>query len=202
MPKQNVLIINGKKYEATTGVLLDKPPKHKTSTKPPAKSKQHKAPTKPAAKPKRQPAKNLNAHKPAKASTLMRKGLAKPGASTKRKIKTSSHVDTLKKQSTAKIEIKKPAHKVDKQLLSYAQRIKKSPLIRHFNPITDVEYKFEPASPPSNVSSQPRPAKKAKRKPQTTEELLDYAISQANSHEQPLAPKPKRKLRLKIKRKV
>ncbi len=215
MAKQNILIINGKKYESTTGELLDAPkksisakkPKSKTSpkkAKAPSKVASAKKPLKPKPKAERKAATSIAPHKPAKAQTLMRKGLSKPEASTKRKLRTTTHLATTNKTVPPKIEVKKSALKVDKQLLSYASKIKKSPLIRHFNPVPKSEYSFE-ASTKTNitpVSAKSVAVKNPKRKPQTTEELLEYAISQATSHEEPLAPKPKRKLKLRLKRKA
>lgn len=197
--KNNIIMINGKEYDAATGNLmiggqpvpLPDDTQIAEQTKP-AKAKPHKKP--------HEVAKNVAAHKPKQASTLMRRVVSKPSKGLKRSLKTQGPVDATLNADKPMIASKTSVKKVDSRLLGYAKKIHRSPLIQHFSSAAaqDLDQTTTPA--PAEVSKPKNPPKlqpskptySGKKKPQTTEELLEYALAHANSHEQKPPPKKSR----------
>jgi hypothetical protein len=199
--KQNIIHINGKRYDAHTGAPLDR--EHRASSpaivKPIAikhtpettrlKARHHS--TKRAAKP-------VAHHKPQRSTTLMRQAVHKPGASLTRRIKVQSHTGALTEQPSGKIVSKLSFGAANHRRLDQANRIKRSDLIMHFNP-RQPGYSTEritvtinpPAAKPKPVPRQPAPE---------IDDIFERAIQQATSHLEP-APKKARKHHFRLARK-
>jgi hypothetical protein len=162
----NIIEINGKRYDAHTGAALDAP-----AVKPVHTSTSHvltpKPVTKtPTAKPvvhdvvRNQP-KHAAAHKPQPAKTLMRSAVKKPSGSLKRHIKAQTHTGTLAKQPIAEVIAKSSIHRVDEKRMKLAKRVPKSKLVTHFNDLGAASYQplvaatvgSEPFVPPTVAPS-------------------------------------------------
>lgn len=202
---KNFIEINGKRYDALTGVLvvaggtptvavkvsaaeeqiskLPKTPSHKSVVTKTAKGR--------AVRP-------VTAHAPARARTLMRRSVAKPAPSLKRHFKAIASIDALTPQPTFNLKIKASVLSLDDKRLRHAQHVLKSKAISRFG-----QGLAQPSLTPIKVSvstPQPHPvnhyraASKAKR-PKTTAELLELALSQATGHlEPPVEPARHRRL--------
>lgn len=210
--KKNILVINSREYDALTGLPLDgKTLKPKSGTEPKPHidkkpiailAKQPKAKTaNNKTKTAHKPAMNVSAHKPKPAATLNRLGVKKPPKSLKRTIKTQGHVESIAKFPASTIRVKKSAKKIDNKLLLYAKRIHRSPLIKHFSSVAASDLNLTGSTSTSTDAAKPKAPPKLSntatayvktQKPKTTEELLEYAISQATSHEQKPPPKKSR----------
>ena len=190
----NIIEINGKRYDAKTGALLaihSKPthlePKTTANKKPPATKKPSMHDV------IRHPAKPAAAHQPTPSKTLMRQAVKKPSPAPKQKLKAQGPSDLSTHASLAEVVVNKSAKSLDKKKLAKASTIPKSHLITHFSATTSDVNSPEPSptstktemSPPIPISHS---AKSAKLKPQTTSELLEHAVNNAKSHEEP-APK-------------
>lgn len=199
----NIITINGRDYDAKTGIALDggKPaskPKLKTpakTTKVIAKKPSTAAKTtiKQSANSKKahKQAANLKPHAPKSATTLMRKAVKKPSSKSKSSLKVAGEIRVEPKVSHGAINTK---------LLSYAKRIHKSPLIKHFGDMaaSDLAVQQTNTKTPATTKKPTYKPTNVKKKPKTTAELLDYAIAQSTSHEQ--AP-PAKRSRNPLKRK-
>ncbi len=195
MNTNNVIEINGRKYDAVSGMPLDGKPAKKASAK--------KAPAKKAAKPAAVKAKSAkpnkararavapaaSTHRPQGAKTLMRHAVRKP-VITATKSKTSSRIraSKLAKPPLATVARKASVHKIDVDRLQHATRISQSHLIHHFSdlPLTDYIAPSQPVSEPTPVAAVEEVAESPRLG--RTEALLAHAIKHANSHEQPHHP--------------
>lgn len=179
--KNTIIVINGRKYDAKTGELLS-----------PAK-----------ARPARKAAPHAAAHKPARASTLMRKAVRKPSvAASTRRVKAQTPLDGKIARASFAIQAKSGVNSVEGSRLRRAKAIPRSQLISHFTSVSAAI--FSPQQPTATVfTTKPKittpaathtvksatpaaPSHATKAKPQTTAELLEYALRRATSHEQPL----------------
>lgn len=202
----NIIEINGNRYDARTGVLLSSHA-HESNNhvpkEPQAVELKSTSKSKTMHDVVRQPAKKAETHKPKPSKTLMRHAVKKPvPGQTKPKIKAQGPNDITFKDPLAAVEIKKSANNVDHKKLAKAARVPKSHLIAHFGKITsDIN---SPNPSPNPMPKQPAQAPKApsapKSKPKTTAELLDHAVMQANSHEQPAnkTKKPRKHRRMAL----
>lgn len=177
---------------------------HTKESTPPAP---HTTEMKPDPKPKsmhdvaRHPAKSAEAHKPKPSKTLMRHAVKKPAAGhAKPKLRVQGPSDVALSDSLASVEIKKSVKKVDHTKFAKASRVPKSSLIAHFGEVTSDAN--SPIPSPEPVKEAPvKPAlstTRNKSRAKTTAELLDHAIEQANSHEQPALKTKKRSKRPKM----
>lgn len=183
----NFIDINGVRYNARTGEYVahlyapaPKPHNHKPHLKSTIKK-----PT--MSDVVRQPGQHNAAHKPKTSQTLMRHAVKKPQPS-KRVVSES-----LVRHPVADIALKKSVKAIDNRRLSKAQAIPQSKLIRHFAPITsDTQVSVSVARPllsptaavvPSRPVSRSRPVHQSK--PRTTADLLEQALNNATSHQQP-----------------
>ena len=202
--------INGKRYDAHTGALLDH--EHHVPIQAPkpvaapvaaavAHHKQHKQTV-------RQPAKSATRHKQQRSTTLMRRTVRKPGASSKHHIKAQGHTGTLAEQPAYEIVPKLSFGVPDDKRLHRASRVKKSDLISHFNPdqtAYQASYKVSVTVNPVAVAKSadtPKPAAKAvPRQPAPDiDDIFERAIQNATSHLEP-SPKKAKKRRLHMSRK-
>lgn len=193
---KNIIEINGKRYDAKTGATLSDhghahpKPNHSPELKPVIK------------KPSmhdvvRHPAKPAAAHKPKPSKTLMRHAVKKPSATPpKPRLKAQGPSDLALSGSLAEVVVSKSAKRLDTKKLAQASKVPKSHLITHFSATTsDInspEPPPEPIEPPTTNHQPAAVATKSKNtKPQTTSELLEQAVLNARSHEEP-APKTRR----------
>lgn len=211
MGKINIIEINGKRYDVNSGATVGHPVRT-PSAKPktitvvtklePAqhKASDHAKPVKSAPQPRthtgRQRTNNSPRHTTQHSKTLMRRAVKKPAPSLKRRIKVQGHTGTLVEQPSSQIVEKISISSFDPKRLQRASHVKKSNLIKHFNPnqpvyavpVTVTKTVVEPVSLP--VADQPTAP---------TPDFLELAIQNATSHLEP-APKKPRKRRLHLTR--
>ena len=205
----NIIEINGKRYNATTGVPVaqtapqkpagrsvngivapDQPAILKASASEAKNSSGH------ASHPKtshgkdvaHHPATHAAAHPPQPSKILMRSAVSKPAPGSQRHIKAQGHTGTLVRQPSVLLQIKPSVLALDSKRLQHARRVAKSKIITHFNldPATPAQLSAANVEAPT-VTTVPvaRPAH-----PQTTADLLERALAAAHSHEQ-ASPKSK-----------
>lgn len=188
----NIIEINGKRYDARTGDVLvrhvaDSPPipiavKVEAAPRPAAPKA-----TKPHAV-NRVPAKHLASHQPSHSKTLMRGSVKKPTSHAKH-LKAHGHTDKSLTRPAAAIKPKSLAHSLNHRRLRHAGHIAKSGAVSRFRAaqpshIIPVTVK-KPASPVRHhVPPAPKPP--VHHKPRGHNELLERALEQASSHTQPL----------------
>src|SRR5581483_11764462 len=232
----SVVELNGRKYDAVTGELLDasEKPRHAAPSKGTAMDfvrpatngvRQHIVPAVPQT-PKhatsrktdltRVTPKHVAAHQPQHAQTLMRRAVSKPGASFKKQAKATSHTGALVKQPDLAIVPKQAAVTVDESRLKRAHHVPRSKLVRHFDTLSYARAAAgTPQQPVARTQARPtatlpvsvqapihrdtrqisqsaiaRPAPR-----QTSVDIFERALAQANSHRQPYHPvkrKPKK----------
>jgi hypothetical protein len=188
----NIIEINGKRYDAHTGDVLPPHSPAAAKAKPPAKVVAVHTASKPAP---HQVARTVTpqhiARHPAPSHTLMRQAVHKPTPGTKRHIKAYGHIDPLMAQPAQPIEPKKSASRLDEQRLKHAAQVSKSRLVRRFSEgltlAAPAALADQTLARPVSLAPASRPATAA-RQPRTTADLLERAIQHATSHEQP-APK-------------
>lgn len=220
--KQNILEINGRRYDARTGTALD--PHHQPAVvKPvavryetdetnapdsvPLKPSATERPTRPTVA--RKAAKHTARHKPQRSATLMRRTVRKPSASLKRHLRVQSHTSVLAEQPLAEVYHPPSFGMADDKRLKRASHVQKSHLIAHFNPDQpdyQPDYKASVAASRSGEKAEtPARAKpEAKAVPRTAapdiDDIFERAIQNATSHLEP-APSRPRKRRLRLPRK-
>lgn len=201
----HVIVINGRHYDAKTGRDLSggTPAAASDHAKPPSTTTRHvasahpathtPAPTshKPARRAARQPARHLAPHTPKRTQTLMRHSVRKPSPTLKRRLRVQGQAD-----SPLRPQVEAPAH------LSLSRRPARrhvvnthGQIISHFSPSLFVAVKHVPVAAPAPAKPS-RPAMKP-TKPQTTDELLEYAIQLASAPPTEHAPKHRRRKLLK-----
>lgn len=200
----NIIEIDGTKYDARTGAVLG--PSTAAATKKPSKAKQMDSAVK---KPTmsdvvRRPAKHAPSHAPATSHTLMRQSVKKPVPQPRKHTKAQGSVIAVSPVAASSIAPKKSVYNISDKRLKKAQKVIQSNLITHFAPVTSDSNTFSRLvqasgpKPPAGRSVEPitRPVGSPNTKPQTTSELLETALRQATSHEQkPVHPKRSHKLK-------
>lgn len=172
----NILHINGKKYDARTGAVLDHGAQTKLSVK-------HTI--------SRAPARHAKPHPQKSSRTLMRHIVKKPVAHKKAVKNASEHA-----VAKSTVALKHSVRKVNQHRVARANKIGQSKLISHFRAIQPTAYTATSTpTPPSAATSPVAPAPKAT--PHTTKSktasLLDNALKNARSHEQPPHKLPKKR---------
>lgn len=196
----NTIKINGKRYDAKTGDLLDSssPMTAKTKIKPAAESAR---PGPKASKPvlrdaARQPVKRSSSRAPAPSRTLMRQAVKKPGTSLKRRHKAQGDTDALALRRLSEVIVKPSALSLDEQRLQHAKQIPRSRLISRFPSVTSDAFSPAPqtAKPVRQTDTArghdgSRPAAgqpdRSIKRPKTTADMLDRALERATSHLEP-----------------
>lgn len=204
----NIIEINGQRYDAKTGAVLSQAAARQVPAKPAPAATHHPQPAtpRPAAPAVAKRASKHSPHRPAAARTLMRQAVKKPGPSLKRQVKAQGQIDALAERPLARLATKKSIGQLDAERLRHAKQIHRSRLISHFPAFTagdviKVRTALAPTEAINQASSIPakQPATHARR-PKTTAELLDQAVQQATSHLEP-PPKPaRRRLRHSVAR--
>lgn len=191
--KNNIIEINGKRYDAHTGTAIGHTPitvQHHTDTDAPIAKKPS----------SRHPAKKLPSHAPQRSTTLMRKAVKKPSPALKRHVKAIGHTSSLVDQPDAPVVPKLSFGNPDPKRLQHASHIKQSRLISHFN--------FDQSQPtytvPVTVVAPSKPVftpKAPKRRPAPdASDIFERAVQQATSHLEP-AYKTHKKRRLHLAKK-
>jgi hypothetical protein len=178
----NIIEINGKRYDAHTGAALDEP-----AVQAAHKAAAHTAtpkPVTPKAKPTardvvRAKPKHAAAHKPQPAKTLMRSAVKKPSGSFKRHVKAQSNTGALIKQPSAAVIAKASINRVDEKRLKSAEKIPKSKLVKHFNEQGAATYQPLVAT---TITSEPFVPPVVAPTTNTTEDVLQRALERASSH--------------------
>ncbi len=183
--KINIIEINGKRYDAHTGAHLDHGHHSRVA---------------------RQPAKHAAHHKPQRSTTLMRRAVRKPGAtSPKSHIKAQGHTGALVEQPVTEVVPKLSFGAPDDKRLRRASHIKKSDLIRHFNPNqpayqTGYRVSVTVNQPTATPTSKPAPKTVPRQAAPDIDDIFERAIQNATSHLEP-SPKKAKKRRLHLSRK-
>jgi hypothetical protein len=192
----NIIEINGQRYDAVTGALLtpgasSRAKTHLATAKHPAPrdlhSRKHHV--------TRQPARHHSSHPPAAPRTLMRQAVSKPRPTLKHRLKAQGHTDTLIQSSLPDVTLKQSAFHLDEKRLQHAKRIPKSQLISRFsqfsvNPDTSGSglgptgnKAVTPGQPTSHHRQAPnKPANTHAKPSSSTEKLLEHALQQATSY--------------------
>lgn len=207
--KQNIIHINGKRYDAHSGAPLDHVQETSSSAvvKPIAvkhePSKPHKVHHSEHAT--RRAGKSVTHHKQQRSSTLMRQAVHKPGTSLKRHTKAQSDLASTIEQPSVKVAPKLSFSVTSPKRLELAKRVKRSDLIMHFNP-NQPDYSTQritvtvsqPAKQASAGQAKPKPV--PRQEAPDIDDIFERAIQNATSHLEP-APKKTRKHRIHIGRK-
>jgi hypothetical protein len=201
--KNNIIEINGKRYDAATGAVLSHPPAAAlakpasqvlASAKPSVKSKPSRSHTRKLSAPH-----NVS-RSPAPPSTLMRQAVSKPGPGTKRRLRAYGDTDRLIEPPQLPL-VKPSVQQIDEQRLRHARQISKSRFISRFSVFTaagGTPAVQAASSAPAARSLQPVPVTEPRRaagrhkRPQTTADVLEHALRHAESHRQPSVRKPAR----------
>lgn len=195
----NIIHINGKRYDARTGAHLD------AVTPAPAR------PPKTARNIDgvRRPAATHTAHHAAQpAKTLRRDAVHKPTPDATKRLKAHSHTGALAKQPDIPVLVKPSVSRLDATRLKHAKHVPQSKLISRFGPDQPAPHATPLLTVPQPVATQPLPAfsqpvaapvKRAAppTKPKTTADLLQHALDQATSHTEQPVHRKRRSSRLK-----
>ena len=137
------------------------------------------------------------AHQPEKAKTLMRHVVHRPNAaSIKRRARTVSNLAATIKAPNIMIAPKLSFHTLDADRLKRAKRIARSGLISRFGNLQIYKMPSTPAATTLKVRQQAAKTVAAEPnmpsdKKQPSSDIFERALRHANSHKQPLAPKPR-----------
>jgi hypothetical protein len=168
----NIIEINGKRYNAKTGEPLSHPAASSVTAHPAKK---------PLSDVVRPAPKHASKHRTAPSRTLMRHAVKKPSAQPKTAFKAQGHTDTLIKPPMGEVIVNSSAKRVDPNRLQKAKRVPKSRLIQHFTDVTPA-VTLVPTSLPARPPLSAPPAAAASPKPRTTADLLEHALKHASSH--------------------
>lgn len=212
--QNNVIELNGKRYDALTGKLLGKgsapviEPLAPALTQPPIRSvdglmPKHAATTAlhpvpvPATKNRRQHASHtVKAHQPQRASTLMRRAVHKPGTTPKPAIKTQTPHE-IAAAPVAAITQKHSVAQINPIRVERAHQTPKHRAVHRFNhsaaqngPSMAV---IQPHIPSAAHTTAPIPYRSspAPKPPRHSRDIFEEAIARAQSHEQPAPKAPK-----------
>ncbi len=207
----NIIEINGQRYDIHTGFVVPSPGVKHDKVKPPVATSKIQVRVKPDIHDiVRRPAKHVQAHTPGRAHTLMRNAVKRPGPDLKQ-LKAYGPADIRVKQSLPALKVSKSAWSLNTRRLQRAARIAKSQQINHFSAATATE--FTPL--PAQLNTVARTSQAAIRnhvlrtpavttqddKSTTTAKLLERALEQATSHQQQ-PPRTVRHKRAKLRNHV
>lgn len=221
--KQTTYIeINGRRYDAATGVLLgsagdSSAARRINDIRPTAKTAEHlekpvaanprtqdaKA-SKPAARPRmmddirRVPAHHAKARMTQHSKTLKRSVVSKPAPGLKRQIHAQTHTGLAVKTPSVAIVPKWAVQQVDPRRLKHAEHTAKSKLIQRFAPVqADIGIQSAAIAIPTAVSMAPstaQPAAAVQTGPHSMD-IFQQALSRADGHKQPQVSVPKKHAR-------
>ncbi len=185
--KNNIIEINGRRYDAVTGSPLAKLTKDDT-TAAPTVVQPTVTPIKTAVKQPtmrdvvRQPASHANTRVPETARTLMRSAVSKP-VTPENTIQTTKR--TVAKRPLADVVKTASVNNVDPQRVQRAGQVPKSRTVRKFAEPAAINTSQLAARPVMPVPAhQPQPVAPVKRELKTTADVLEQALQGANSHQQ------------------
>lgn len=187
----NIIHINGKRYDATTGAALSMDGVISDSTKPLQPVALAKQPlvsivsTQPTMSDfVRTPANHTVKHQVQGSQTLMRHAVKKPAASSH--IRAHSHAGAVASQPSIVVTLKSSAHALDHRKVNHAAKVTKHHHVQKFATLT-------PSNPallagPLQHSVRPIATKTVTKAPRTTADMLQSALEHARSHEQTFTP--------------
>lgn len=197
--QQNTIVINGKRYDAVTGAMLDGPAHKSISPTKPVVDGFVKRPLRSTAVPVSRGASALQKAPVQHAKTLMRSAVKKPAKLVKPSVSTTSTA----KHYSPKATIQTRTATVPSNREHLAQQVKKSSMIQKFgspqmpSPINKRIEAMEVRPMPAHVAP-PIAAITPKTK---TADLLDKALEAAQSHNEPFHD-PKKPLHKRIAKKI
>ncbi|MGH7192936.1 MAG: hypothetical protein ACREJM_05290 [Candidatus Saccharimonadales bacterium] len=192
----DVIVLNGRRYDAHTGKPLDggaeyaapraahRAPVHSTAAIKPVRHHES------AHRPHRAPARPVAAHTPEHSRTLMRQTVRRPEDSSKRRLKVQGRLSAGGRESS-KILTRPDARRPNTgRLQNPSTKREKGRLISHFSPELFAVDGHRPAitygaAPVRSTAGRPQTPPVAKS--WTTDELLEYAVQNAGMPEQPAA---------------
>jgi hypothetical protein len=216
--RENVIHLNGKRYDAYSGALLNDVSPRSLPATPVSKSidglakpsvalatpppKAH-TPLQPAARPindvMRKPAPHLKHHAAKKSQTLMRSTVVKPTGSLKRHLKTDTHTHALVARPELRIEKKLSHPRVDSQRARRADRVPRSESIQRYANPRQLAAPAQPLRVTPHASAlKPvhanTPVSHSVATPQASSmDVFERALKEANSHLQPLVHPTKKR---------
>lgn len=191
--RTDTIVINGRSYHAGTGELLshgERIATNRAAVQRPVSEGRQEAASRPAHT-GRHAARHTAPHRRERTHTLMRQAVKRPGPSVKRRARVQAYLEVPSKphaHRTAKSSGSPSVHPT-------AIKAKKSQLISHFSPdlfaaSTHITLLAESFAPVKSKTSAAQPAEPIRRRPLTTEELLEFAVQQAQV---PIAPLPRKR---------
>lgn len=205
---QNVIELNGKRYDAITGAYLGKgshvglhmsgpgrvidgfmrPQSKAVPERPAAVSVHHKTiePLHPPVARKRthQPAKLAKPHHPEHAKTLKRTAVHQPSVTIKPKVKTQAPAELAARPHTA-LQHKPSASSIDPDRSSRATHISRHQAVRHFHSAQHAAPTHSALHVPVIPVRAAPPAPARAQAHKTHSDIFESAIARAKSHEQP-----------------
>jgi hypothetical protein len=206
--KANILELNGRPYDAITGVLLaDHPakraaqavdgfittahhmPSSVSHTKKPPHINYRTIPSETETQPQHRvfdihhrTTQSAHHHQPSRATTLMRHAVHRPTASLKRHTKVSAPTDILAKLPHFDVLPKHSISAIDQERLKRAERIAKSKLVSRFGNFMTRPITTAPIheTPATKVAPPPQAVPK-----QPSDDIFERALAHATSHQQP-----------------
>ncbi len=188
--KNNIIEINGNRYDVSTGKAIDGVDKTVQTTK---KSTTKSPPSRHAVAP------NARSHAPQPAKTLRRDILSKPlpaNLSSGKKLRKSSPIKVPKVSLPTKLSIAN----IDGRRIQHSKAIPKSTLVSRFSssPLSPSPLAFNPPSPSPLQTVGHVASPKLQATPKA--DFLQEAINKATSHQQPLYKPAKSKRQKVVKR--
>ena len=181
----NIIEINGKRFDASTGAALSH---NDISSQAPKNhpSKLSSAVSKPTMTDVvRKTGKHIPRHAQKPAGTLMRHAVKKPSPSLKRIARAQGPADQALAK-TGEEFTKKSAMAVSSETPSKHVKPSKNSLIRHFAPTPPTQISTTPIANTGTLNNETPEIQSGstQTKPKTSAELLDHALRAASSHEQ------------------
>lgn len=216
-----IVELNGKRYDAVTGVFLGNSQRHQWPNKTTATSRSHhqgrsidgfaatlsaRSAASPSLSTKSQPARsmdgfahglnNLVPHQPARSQTLMRESVTSPAVTMKpaikRQLPAERHASALHP-----IGPKPSASRVDPGRLAHANQVSRSQHVKHFNPTQHTRTAQSVPAPQAVTTLRRHPLPSKPVVEQNEDDMFELAIAQATSHEQ-RAPKQRMSWKRKL----
>jgi len=198
--KNNVIQINGHRYNAATGESLTATTDSGVAVHVTVKQSIPRDPYHKQQRAGRPASRHHAPHPTAPPRTLMRQAVKKPQPAAKRRLKAQGHTDTLAKASLSTVTIKQSALQLDKKRLQHAKRIPRSQHIsrfswpvatsNHYVLMSTESWTDVPAATAAHAQpNRSQPADSPYNRSDATDEMLERALQRATSHLEPPATK-------------
>lgn len=200
MKGSNVIVINGRRYDAHTGEPLDAgpAPRPKPAHDQIATVQRHEPAKHHKSDHGRRHTHHAAPHAPEHSRTLMRQVVKKPEDSLKHRIKVQGRLDGSGERPSSRILTRSGARRPNTgRLQNPGTKRAKGQLISHFSPELFYVDKHTPAvtygATPVRRTTDPRANPAPTKKSWTTDELLEYAVQNATAPQTAAAIRPRRK---------